>query len=48
MNTNEFIDTYKSNKITIGVNEMTVNDSEMFVRLNIEAWSTPEIVQLET
>jgi len=27
-----FIDTYKSNKIKIGVNETTVNDSEMCVR----------------
>jgi len=27
-----FIDTYKSNKIKIDVTEMTVNDSEMFVR----------------
>jgi len=27
-----FIDTYKSNNIKIGVNEMTVNDSEMCVR----------------
>jgi len=27
-----FIDTYKSNNITIGVNDMTVNDGEMCVR----------------
>jgi len=27
-----FIDTYKSNNIQIGVNDMTVNDSEMCVR----------------
>jgi len=27
-----FIDTYKSNNIKIGVNDMTVNDSEMCVR----------------
>jgi len=27
-----FIDTYKSNKIEVGVNEMTVNVSEMCVR----------------
>jgi len=27
-----FIDTYKSNKIKIGVNEMRVNDSEMNMR----------------
>jgi len=26
------IDTYKSNNIKIGVNDMTVNDSEMSVR----------------
>jgi len=27
-----FIDTYKSNKIKVGVNDMTVNDSKMCVR----------------
>jgi len=27
-----FIDTYKSNNVKIGVNDMTVNDSEMYVR----------------
>jgi len=27
-----FIDTYKSNNIKIGVNDMTVNDSEMCAR----------------
>jgi len=27
-----FLDTYRSNKIKIGVNEMTVNNSEMCVR----------------
>jgi len=27
-----FIDTHKSNNIKIGVNDMTVNDSEMYVR----------------
>jgi len=27
-----FINTYKSNNIKIGVNDMTVNDSEMSVR----------------
>jgi len=27
-----FIDTYKSNNIKIGVDDMTVNDSEMCVR----------------
>jgi len=27
-----FIDTHKSNKMNIGVNEITVNDSEMCVR----------------
>jgi len=27
-----FIDTYKSNNIKTGVNDMTVNDSEMSVR----------------
>jgi len=29
---NDHINTYKSNNITIGVNDMTVNDSEMCVR----------------
>jgi len=32
INDNLFIDTYKSNNIKIGVNDMTVNDSEMCVR----------------
>jgi len=32
MNDFLFIDTYKSNSIKIGVNEMTVKDSEMCVR----------------
>jgi len=32
INDHLFIDTYKSNNIKIGVNDMTVNDSEMFVR----------------
>jgi len=32
-----FIDTYKSNNIKIGVNDMTVNDSEMYVRWKDEA-----------
>jgi len=32
INDHLFIDTYKSNNIQIGVNEMTVNDSEMCVR----------------
>jgi len=30
-----FMDTYKSNKIKIGVNEMTVNGSEMCARCNV-------------
>jgi len=38
-----FIDTDKSNNIKIGVNDMTVNDSEMCVRWKDEAWSIPEI-----
>jgi len=38
-----FIDTYKSNKIQIGVNEMRVNDSEMCMRWNNEAGSIPDI-----
>jgi len=32
INVHLFIDTYKSNNIKIGVNDMTVNDSEMSVR----------------
>jgi len=32
INDHLFIDTYKSNNIIIGVNDMTVNDSEMSVR----------------
>jgi len=32
INDHLFIDTYKSNYIQIGVNDMTVNDSEMCVR----------------
>jgi len=38
-----FIDTYKSNNIKIGVNDMTVNDSEMCVKWKDEAWSMPVI-----
>jgi len=33
------IDAYKSNKIKLGMNEMRVNDSEMSMRWNNEAWS---------
>jgi len=32
INEHLFIDTYKSNNIKIGMNDMTVNDSEMCVR----------------
>jgi len=32
INDHSFIDTYKSNNIKIGENDMTVNDSEMCVR----------------
>jgi len=32
INNHLFIDTYESNNIKIGVNDMTVNDSEMCVR----------------
>jgi len=32
INDHLFIDTYKSNNIKIGVNDMTVNESEMSVR----------------
>jgi len=38
-----FIDTYKSNKIKIGVNEITVNDSEMCVSLVNTGDISPEI-----
>jgi len=43
INDHLFIDTYKSNNIKIGVNDMMVNDSEMSVRWNRQAWSIPEI-----
>jgi len=43
INDHLFIDTYKSNNIKIGVNDMTVNDSEMSVRWKTQAWSIPEI-----
>jgi len=43
INDHLFIDTYKSNNINIGVNDMTVNDSEMCVRRKDEAWSISEI-----
>jgi len=35
INDHLFIDTYKSNNIKIGVNDVTVNDSEMSVVLNL-------------
>jgi len=38
-----FIDIYKSNNIKIGVNDMTMNDSEMCVRWKRQALSIPEI-----
>jgi len=37
INDHLFINTYKSNNINIGVNDMTVNDNEMCVKN--EAWS---------
>jgi len=37
-----FIDTCNSNELHIGMNELTVNDSEICVSLNNEAWSIPE------
>jgi len=43
INDHLFKDTYMSNSIKIGVNDMTVNDSEMCVRRKDEAWSIPEI-----
>jgi len=33
INDHLFIDTYKSNNIKIGVNDMTVNDSEMLCEM---------------
>jgi len=43
INDHLFIDTYKSNNINIGLNDMTVNDSKMSVRWKRQAWSIPEI-----
>jgi len=43
INDHLFIDTYKSNNIKIGVNDMTLNDNEMSVRWKRQAWSIPEI-----
>jgi len=43
INDHLFIDTYKSNTIKTGENDMTVNDSEICVRRKDEAWSIPEI-----
>jgi len=34
LNDHLFIDTYKSNNIKIGMNDMMLNDSEMCVRCN--------------
>jgi len=42
-----FIDTYKSNNIKIGVDDMTVNDSEMCVRWKDEAWSISRISHID-
>jgi len=46
INDHLFIDTYKSNNIKIGVNDMSVNGSDMCVRWKDEDWSTPEISNL--
>jgi len=35
-----FIDTYKSNTINIGLNEMMVSDGKMSLRWNNETWSS--------
>jgi len=43
INDHLFIDTYMSNNIKIGVNDMTVNDTEICVRWKDEAWLIPEI-----
>jgi len=34
-----FIDTYKSNNMKIGVNDMTANDSEMCMRISFHHYS---------
>jgi len=39
--TNDYLFIDKSNNIKIGVNDMTVNDSEMSVRWKRQAWSIP-------
>jgi len=38
-----FVDTYKLNKIKVGANDMTMNDSKMCMRWKDEAWSIMEI-----
>jgi len=43
INDHLFIYTYQSNNVKIGVNDMTVNESEKCVRWKDEAWSIPEI-----
>jgi len=43
-----FIDTYKSIKIKIGMNKIRVNDSEMSIRWNNEAWPIPDISVLRS
>jgi len=43
INDHLFIHTDKSNNIKIGVNDMTVNDSEMCVRRKRQARSIPKI-----
>jgi len=42
INDHLFIDTYNSNNIKIGVNDMTVNDSEMSVRWKRQACLMPK------
>jgi len=43
INDHSIINTYKSNNINIGVNDMTADNSEMRVRVKRQAWSIPEI-----
>jgi len=47
INADLFIDTYKSDKIKVGVSDMTVNGSKICVRCKNEAWSIPEISGLK-
>jgi len=43
INDHLFIDTYKSNNIKIGVNDMTVNEAKYVSDEKDDAWLIPEI-----